>query len=94
MDDALELDAVDLSHADLLASDTAAYFATVIECASIGGPCDLASPTLYTMATNLAQLAAEAIRDGIEGDWTVVYDTWLQRATQHALQAGVMGRDG
>lgn len=37
MEDALELAAVDCTHADLLISDTAAYFAAVIECASIGG---------------------------------------------------------
>lgn len=92
MDDALELPAVDFTHADLLASDTAGYFAAVIECASIDGPCDLASPMLYTMATTIAQLAAEAIRDKVEGDWVAVYDIWLGRATQHALQAGALGR--
>lgn len=91
MDDALELPAVDCTHADLLAGDTTAYFAAVIECASIDGPCR-ASPMLYTMATTIAQLAAEAIRDRIEGDWVAVYDTWLQRATQHVLQAQALGR--
>ena len=27
------------------------------------------------------------------GNWEAVYDTWLGRATQHALQAQALGRD-
>lgn len=83
------------NHAELLASDTAAYFRVVTECGSIGGPCDLASPMLYVMATTIAQLAAEAIRDGIEGDWVAVYDIWLTRASHHAsiAKAQALGRE-
>ena len=27
------------------------------------------------------------------GNWEAVYDTWLARATQHAVQAQALGRD-
>jgi hypothetical protein len=82
------------THAELLAGDTAAYFRAVIDCASIGGPCNLADPGLYRMATNLAQLAAEAIRDDIEGNWSAEYDIWLARATCHSSMAACRAQEG
>lgn len=51
------------------------------------------SDRLHSHAREIVVYAAHLVAsDGPKGNWEAVYDTWLQRATQHAVQAGALGR--
>lgn len=48
---------------------------------------------LHGYAMDVADFAAMAQIDHAPGNWEAVYDIWLGRASQHALQAQALGRE-
>lgn len=49
---------------------------------------------LRLIALDNAKIAAEALRDGAPGNWTVLYDEWLARATCHSSMAAMRAQEG